>query len=443
MKESFLYSDSVYEEAELRANKFNLIFTGALVILEVLALVLDLLKVFVIPLQVILPVLAIAFVLFVTPFVVFIIHDKILKKEITILKWKKFKYVVYVPIYFGLLIVDIVLSFHAVLLIVIPPLMAAQYQFIRRDWLVILITSITTIPVIIYGSYIFGVADRNLLKELTNEDNLYDISLRLSLLTPSRALSLFLHHCMPRILAIAAIDFLVAAIISRNKEMLARQAKLGKEVNETIAKQNRLQSLVIEELASVIETRDIGTGEHVRRTKKYVEIICSSLAKQDKYKNILSQDEINQIVSAAPLHDIGKIVVSDTILLKPGKLTSEEFDKMKIHTEKGGEMVQAFFNNFDDKTFFQEAYDIAVYHHEKWDGNGYPKGLKEEQIPLAARIMAIADVYDALVSERVYKKPMDKVEAFDLIVSEAGKHFDPDIIKALLDVKEEFINASF
>lgn len=443
MKESFLYSDSVYEEAELRANKFNLIFTGALVILEVLALVLDLLKVFVIPLQVILPVLAIAFVLFVTPFVVFIIHDKILKKEITILKWKKFKYVVFVPIYFGLLIVDIVLSFHAVLLIVIPPLMAAQYQFIRRDWLVILITSITTIPVIIYGSYIFGVADRNLLKELTNEDNLYDISLRLSLLTPSRALSLFLHHCMPRILAIAAIDFLVAAIVSRNKEMLARQAKLGKEVNETIAKQNRLQSLVIEELASVIETRDIGTGEHVRRTKKYVEIICSSLAKQDKYKDILSQDEINQIVSAAPLHDIGKIVVSDTILLKPGKLTSEEFDKMKIHTEKGGEMVQAFFNNFDDKTFFQEAYDIAVYHHEKWDGNGYPKGLKEEQIPLAARIMAIADVYDALVSERVYKKPMDKAEAFDLIVSEAGKHFDPDIIKALLDVKEEFINASF
>ena len=224
--------------------------------------------------------------------------------------------------------------------------------------------------------------------------------------------------------------------------MLDEQAKLASEVNKSIERQNKLQEAVIDELASVIETRDIGTGEHVKRTKKYVEIICRALAKDEKYKNILTPSKINRIVAAAPLHDIGKIAVSDTILLKPGKLTNDEFEKMKVHTSKGGEMVQAFFNNFNDGAFYNEAYEIAMYHHEKWDGKGYPKGLSKEDIPLAARIMAIADVYDALVSKRVYKDPMDKEEAFDLIISEAGKHFDPEIINALSSIKTEFINAS-
>ena len=439
---NYSYSDSVYEEAERKANIFNLIFSGALIILEIIVLVLELLEVFIIPNEILIPVLSICFVLFLAPLVVYFVHDKLLKKNISILSWKKFKYVIYVPVYFGLLIIDIVLSFHAVLLIVVPPLMAAQYRFIRRDWTLILITTVITIPLIMYGSYIFGIPDKNLLKELTSSDDPYDISVRLSYLTPSRAVSVFLHHCLPRIFAIAAIDFLIAAIVGRNNEMLDKQAKLAKEVNDVAQKQNKLQEAVIDELASVIETRDIGTGEHVKRTKKYVEIICHALAKEDKYKNILTPIEINKIVAAAPLHDIGKIVVSDTILLKPGRLTNDEFEKMKKHAKKGGEMVEAFFNNFDDKAFYEEAVSIAMHHHEKWNGEGYPDGLKEEQIPLAARIMAIADVYDALVSKRVYKEPMDKEEAFDLIVKEAGKHFDPDIIKALIKAKEEFIEAS-
>ena len=192
----------------------------------------------------------------------------------------------------------------------------------------------------------------------------------------------------------------------------------------------------------VIETRDTNTGEHVRRTKLYVDLICHQLAKENKYKFLLSEDKINKIIAAAPLHDIGKIVVSDIILLKPGKLTPKEFEAMKIHTVKGGEMVQSFFNNFSDYSFANEAYEIAMYHHEKRNGKGYPRGLSGEQIPLPARIMAVADVFDALVSKRVYKDSISPEEAFEVLVNESGSHFDPEIIKSLKKIKNEFINAA-
>ena len=134
--------------------------------------------------------------------------------------------------------------------------------------------------------------------------------------------------------------------------------------------------------------------------------------------------------------------MSDTILLKPGRLTPEEFDKMKTHTTKGGEMVKKFFEVFTEENFFEDAYAIAMYHHEKWDGTGYPEGLKHEDIPLCARIMAIADVFDALVSKRVYKDAFPVEEAFNIIVEEGGSHFDPELIEALQSVKDEFIEAS-
>ena len=142
------------------------------------------------------------------------------------------------------------------------------------------------------------------------------------------------------------------------------------------------------------------------------------------------------------MHDIGKIAVSDAILLKPGKLTNEEFKAMQSHTVKGGEMVKTFFETLEDDAFLEEAYAIAKYHHEKWDGSGYPDHLAGEDIPLPARIMAIADVYDALTSKRVYKEPMDAEEAFDIIVSEASHHFDPDMVNAIVSIKDQFVSAA-
>ena len=148
---------------------------------------------------------------------------------------------------------------------------------------------------------------------------------------------------------------------------------------------------------------------------------------------------MGKMESAAALHDIGNIAVSDTILLKPGRLTPEEFDKMKIHTTKGGELVKEFFTHFKEEHFYEDAYDIAMYHHEKWDGTGYPTGLKGEEIPLAARIMAVADVFDALTSKRVYKDAMSPEQAFDIIFKEAGTHFDPELVEVLKTIKDEFI----
>lgn len=433
--------DSVYQEAERKANIFNLFFLVAVSFTAILSIVLSVVRVFTAPLETLLIAFLSSLVLFLVPLAMYLFHDKILKKEKSILDWPLFKYFIFVFAYLGLLILDVMLAFHAVLFIIIPTLMAAQYRYNKRDWLIVLILTIITVPVVMYGSYLIGIPDKNLLKNVAEEDY-NNFQAKLSSLENGRAFEVLLHHVLPRILAVAVIEVVVAIIVQRHNDMLNKQAELAHKVSEEAEKREQLQTALIDELASVIETRDVGTGEHVRRTKKYVRILAVHLAKKEKYKDILTPEAIDKIESAAALHDIGKIAVSDTILLKPGRLTPEEFEKMKIHTTKGGELVKEFFTHFKEEHFFEDAYDIAMYHHEKWDGTGYPTGLKGEEIPLAARIMAIADVFDALVSKRVYKNPMAADEAFDIIVKEAGHHFDPDLIEVLISIKDEFIAAS-
>ena len=150
---------------------------------------------------------------------------------------------------------------------------------------------------------------------------------------------------------------------------------------------------------------------------------------QSVIRDILTDETIERMKNAAPLHDVGKITIPDTILLKPARLTAEEFDRMKTHTSTGGELIEKFFSDINDSEFLKIAEEIAVSHHEKWDGSGYPLGLKGEDIPLPARIMAVADVFDALVSVRVYKGSIEPDKAFEIIFSESGSHFDPDVIR--------------
>lgn len=434
--------DSVYKEAEIKANSFNLSFLVAMSIVAIISSFLSILRVFSAPLERLLIAFLISLVFFMTPIVAFVIHNRILKKEHSILESDRFKYFICAFAYLGLLLIDVMLSFQAILLVVIPPLMAAQYKFNKRDWFIILFSTIITIPLVIYGSYIFGIADKNLLKSVAEED-LYDISKRVESLGNGRAFEVLLHHVLPKVICIVVVDLLLWAIVSRHSEMLNKQAELAHEVSEEAEKRNQLQTAVIDELATVIETRDVGTGEHVKRTKKYVRILATHLAEKDKYRHILTPEVINKMETAAALHDIGKIAVSDTILLKPGRLTPEEFDKMKIHTTKGGELVKKFFEHFEENNFYEDAYDIAMYHHEKWDGSGYPTGLKGEEIPLAARIMAIADVFDALTTKRVYKDAFTPEEAFDIIFKEAGTHFDPELVEVLKTIKDEFVAEAF
>ena len=434
----YLDYNSNYAIAERTANAYNLTFLLALTIISVVVIVLSAVGVFTAPKAVVIPICLVLLLIFALPVLYFFIHDIICKKEPSLFYWKWFKYVLVAANFLGIAIFSVYLSFHAILLLVVPALMMAQYSYNKRDLTGILIASIILVPIGIYGSYFFGIPDRNLLKDMYQEASTSSFDNRISLLSSKRAWELFLHHCIPRVLAILTIDLLIIGISRRNKIMLDKQADLTKRVSEEMTRRNEMQTNVIEQLATVIETRDSSTGEHIKRTKKYVAILVDKLALMDPYKDFLTPHVRANIISAAPMHDIGKITVSDLILLKPGKLTDDEFEQMKHHAELGGKMIEAFFAKFDDMDFIQEAYDIAVGHHERWDGTGYPKGLKEEEIPLAARIMAVADVFDALTSKRVYKDALPADKAYEIIVEEAGKHFDPTLIEVFKDSKEDF-----
>ena len=201
---------------------------------------------------------------------------------------------------------------------------------------------------------------------------------------------------------------------------------------------SRMQSHIISGLSNLIENRDIETGEHVVRTGIYVRTLAECAARDGVYANELDAHFIDKMQLLAPMHDIGKVVVSDSILKKPGRLTPAEFEIMKKHAAAGGAVVREVLGGVADEEYISFAADIATYHHEWWNGLGYPSGLAGAEIPLCARIMAIADVFDALVSERCYKAPIDREAAFAVIRAEAGTHFDPRLVEVFLRHKDEF-----
>ena len=199
----------------------------------------------------------------------------------------------------------------------------------------------------------------------------------------------------------------------------------------------KMQNGLIYVLADLVESRDQNTGDHVRKTAAYVRLILKRMKEEGVYQEQLSDEYITDVANSAPLHDVGKIKVSDAILNKPGRLTDEEFEIMKSHTTEGSKIIDSAMALVSDSSYLKEAKNLATYHHEKWDGSGYPCGLSKEEIPLSARIMAIADVFDALVSKRSYKKPFTIEQAMDIIKDGAGKHFDPKLAQLFLDSEEE------
>lgn len=195
----------------------------------------------------------------------------------------------------------------------------------------------------------------------------------------------------------------------------------------------RIQRSVISSLASVVEERDESTGGHIQRTEQYVELLTGCMREHEAYSG-LPREFFNNVVLAAPMHDIGKIRIPDRILNKPGKLTTEEFEIMKTHTVFGGDIIRKTMSDVEEKDYCDIAFNIARYHHERYDGTGYPDGLRGEEIPLEARVMALADVYDALISERVYKRAFSVEEAVAIIEGEAGKQFDPVLTPIFLQM---------
>ena len=243
--------------------------------------------------------------------------------------------------------------------------------------------------------------------------------------------------------------FLIAAFIivtnltarlEKNKNSL--QVEVENKAKELTVQNNKLiyiQEQTIIGMANLIESRDGETGEHVKRTSMYVDLLVRAAKDYGYHREILSDHYIELLKKAAPMHDVGKIAISDKILKKPAKLSSEEFESIKSHTTAGSRIISKVLSNIESTDYLQIATDVAMSHHEHWDGNGYPQGLKGEQIPLSARIMAIADVFDAMVSPRCYKAAIPAEEAFDFIEKSSGTHFDPILVDLFLKKKADIL----
>lgn len=244
----------------------------------------------------------------------------------------------------------------------------------------------------------------------------------------------------------ATVDFIIKPFIP---QILLNRLKMHIEFNEyKNALENKvhekteviehLQDVMMLALAELVECRDENTGGHVKRTAEYVRILTEEIVEAGLYNDILTEEYIRDIVRSAPLHDIGKIGINDATLLKAGALDDEEFEHMKNHAELGGQTIQKMINETNVESFLYIAKDMAHYHHEKWDGSGYPCGLKGEEIPISARIMAIADVYDALTTKRPYKDAFDHDVAVKIITDGKGKMFDPKIIDVFEEIHYKF-----
>ena len=218
-----------------------------------------------------------------------------------------------------------------------------------------------------------------------------------------------------------------------------RNAFLEAEVQRRTREVAAIQDVTILAMASLAETRDNETGNHIRRTQHYVRALAKKLQTHPRFTPALSDETINLLFKSAPLHDIGKVGIPDRILLKPGDFTPEEFEIMKTHAALGRDAILAAEKSLNaPHSFLRFAREIAYSHQERWDGTGYPEGLAGDAIPLSARLMAVADVYDALISQRVYKAGMPHEQAAAMIVEGRGTHFDPDIVDAFLAIADEF-----
>jgi putative two-component system response regulator len=223
------------------------------------------------------------------------------------------------------------------------------------------------------------------------------------------------------------------------RQELARQNEILEErVRERTRGLALAQEAAIDSMAVLAEFRDPETGGHIKRTKHYVRSLAVSLRSTSLFRDYFTDDTLDLLYKSTPLHDIGKVGVPDKILLKPAKLTPEEFEEMKKHTIYGHDAIEAVEKGLGENSFLRFAKEIAYTHHEKWDGSGYPRGLIGESIPVSGRLMAVADVYDALISKRIYKPSFPHLTAVQIIRDGRGTHFDPAIVDVFLHLQEDF-----
>ncbi len=315
------------------------------------------------------------------------------------------------------------------------------------------VTLVTTVFIVVIARDIYllmeisGIPDNSYLMSMIFEIVFIGVVVlaeMINLITSySMNLKLFLTNENNALYKVEGGDLDSRVVVSSNDEF-GSMAMLTNRMIESLRERTKevqvTQDVTILTLASLAETRDNETGAHIMRTQRYVRALAEYLAKNPEYEDFLTESNIDLLFKSAPLHDIGKVGVRDSILLKPGKLTNEEFEEMKRHTEYGKAAIAEGEKILGTNSFLGFAGEIAYTHHEKWDGSGYPRGLGGEDIPLSGRLMALADVYDALISKRVYKEAFSHEKTKEIIIQGREKHFDPSVVDAFIGIEQTFID---
>ena len=348
------------------------------------------------------------------------------------------KYVVLIGLVLAINVCYVFLTYHITLVLLFPMIFAALY---RRREILLFTYAINVVGIFISTplSYNFGLCDANAV--LTTTSTVADFIEKFPTLEPiveTPVLNLELFYALPRCLimlgVIPLLMHITVVIDNQTRKLLETQEKnlkLSREQQET-------QQKIIYSLSNIIESRDQITGDHIHNTSEYVAFITAKLREKGEFADVLTPKYADLSVKAAPLHDVGKIEVSDTILCKPGRLTPDEFEKVKVHTIYGKDIMGEIVGDIEDTEYLDIATEMAFSHHERYGGGGYPLGLKGEEIPLCARIMAVADVLDALLSKRHYKEAYSLEKTKQIMQEEYGKQFDPVVLSALLDNWDEF-----
>jgi putative two-component system response regulator len=227
----------------------------------------------------------------------------------------------------------------------------------------------------------------------------------------------------------------------QKRELMSYSHNLENEIDKKTRTVFELQNAILKTVADLVECRDNVTGGHIERTQHYLQLLVESLLERDVYTEEISEWDVHLFIMSSQLHDVGKISIKDDILMKPHELTIEEFEEMKKHTIFGADIIRSIEETTADNAFLKYAETMAISHHEKWDGTGYPHGLKGSKIPLMGRIMAIVDVYDALTNDRPYKKAFPHEEAVKIIEEGFGTHFDPELMQVFFDCEKQFKRA--
>lgn len=323
--------------------------------------------------------------------------------------WLKSLYILGTGVF--LFIAIITLSYHAVVVYALPVAVAGIY-FSRREALYsIVLTCFVTVLGQIVGYKL----------NLLNDANFVSFN------------KMILFGVVPRVGTLLSFSALLYMLTRRSSKLIAAQVKAAENV-----KKHNLETVML--CATLLESHDHGTGNHLRRTKDYVNYISLRLKEKGIYENELTEDFIENLVLVSPLHDIGKASIKAEILDEARPLTPEEFEIIKKHSLEGYKIINTAFSDDGNGLFKKLACEVTRYHHEKWNGAGYPDNLKEYDIPLSARIMAVADVFDAISSDRPYRKAMSMDECFNIIQEGSGSHFDPKIAEVFLESRKEIIS---